>query len=857
MPPSDFVVSNETELDSALAAIADGSTDTAYTIQITGGPIALANDAAVALPTGSTLQFEGDALITTGVTFTVSGAITLDLDYTGTITLQGGSVDNVALGYTGEIYDPASHADVAINDGTIVHTAGGGGVYFDTGTVQNGWDGTTAALISGAGLGVAILSSGLVQNAGTISATAGSPGIGVYLGAGTLDNGTDTATGAQITSDGFGVEVYGAGTIDNDATISGATTGVYLGSGTVENGDSADTTATITGSGAEGVWVGTGTGIVDNDGTINAPGSAATSIGVYLEAGGTLNNGNGADAVALVSGTYEGVELFAAGDVDNDGTIQADGSDAGNDVIAAWLENGGTVQNLGSLSLIDGVDWGVLTEGAAGAVQNAGTIAALGGMSEGIAVDLEAGGTVDNLAGGTIDGALDGVRVAMGAAGPGALVENDGTIIGVIGVDFASGATMAAGTLVNDGLIQSDSLVSPYAVRFGDGDERLVLESQGSFVGTVLGGTATGATTTMAFADGTTGTFTWAGDDTGTVTDEAGSFDFSAFETFVVDPGADWTLDGTATDAQTIQFQLGSSPTVLRLTAPAAIAPDAVQAVIGNFGTGGTIDLLNVADDSITFRYDSSDSLLDVLSGGGLVATLDLPGPFASDSFTPTTDTAGTGTFITTDVMPCFTTGTAIDTARGAVCVQDLRVGDRVVCAGGGTRPVIWIGQRRLRIADHPRPAAVMPVRIRRGAFAEGQPRRDLLLSPDHAVFTDDVLIPVKHLIDGAAIVQEPLEAVEYWHVELDRHDVLFAEGLPAESYLETGNRAAFANGGGTMSLHPVFGPANDAACLIWEALGYAPLVTTGEAVRRVTERVARRTQERCEARSAWPRAVA
>jgi hypothetical protein len=76
-----------------------------------------------------------------------------------------------------------------------------------------------------------------------------------------------------------------------------------------------------------------------------------------------------------------------------------------------------------------------------------------------------------------------------------------------------------------------------------------------------------------------------------------------------------------------------------------------------------------------------------------------------------------------------------------------------------------------------------------------GRPGRDLYLSPDHAVFTDGVLIPVRYLVNGATIVRQEFSHVTYWHVELPVHGVVLAEGLAAESYLDTGNRAAFAEG--------------------------------------------------------------
>jgi hypothetical protein len=102
----------------------------------------------------------------------------------------------------------------------------------------------------------------------------------------------------------------------------------------------------------------------------------------------------------------------------------------------------------------------------------------------------------------------------------------------------------------------------------------------------------------------------------------------------------------------------------------------------------------------------------------------------------------------------------------------------------------------------------VWPIRIQAGAFAPGAPARDLWVSPKHAVFVEGVLIQVEQLVNGATIAQVPLQSVEYWHVELDSHDVIFAEGLAAESYLDSGNRAGFFhNGGEYLEAHPDFKP--------------------------------------------------
>jgi hypothetical protein len=173
--------------------------------------------------------------------------------------------------------------------------------------------------------------------------------------------------------------------------------------------------------------------------------------------------------------------------------------------------------------------------------------------------------------------------------------------------------------------------------------------------------------------------------------------------------------------------------------------------------------------------------------------------------------------------------------------VEHLRIDDRASLASGGSWPIRWIGRRRVDPRRHPKPKSVLPVCVQRDAFGPGLPHRDLLLSPDHAVFVEGVLIPVRYLVNGASVRQlSDCGPITYFHVELDQHDVLLAEGLPVESYLETGNRGAFDNGTAPVALHPDF------AMWCWDAKGCAPLVVTGPALataRARLEAVARGTE--------------
>ena len=209
-------------------------------------------------------------------------------------------------------------------------------------------------------------------------------------------------------------------------------------------------------------------------------------------------------------------------------------------------------------------------------------------------------------------------------------------------------------------------------------------------------------------------------------------------------------------------------------------------------------------------------------------------------------------------VTACYREGTRIATDHGDIPIEALKLGDMARTAAGSSRPIVWLGSRTLPLARHPRPHDVMPVRVQAAAFGPGHPVRDLWLSPDHAVHSDGVLIPVRYLLNGASIVQEAADKVTWWHVELDAHDIVLAEGLPAESYLDTGNRGAF-DVGGAITLHPGLAPdsARDAALAVWDQGACAPLATEGDVVRgrpRAAPRSAALARPRHDLRPGRPR---
>lgn len=157
-------------------------------------------------------------------------------------------------------------------------------------------------------------------------------------------------------------------------------------------------------------------------------------------------------------------------------------------------------------------------------------------------------------------------------------------------------------------------------------------------------------------------------------------------------------------------------------------------------------------------------------------------------------------------IIPCYVRGTQVLTTRGNILVEDLVLGDQVVIVGHEGRSVSsvqWIGHCSVNPSRHKQPLEVMPVRIRAGAFGNYQPSHDLLVSPGHRIHLDGGLVRAIDLINGATVLQEEVETVEYWHIELALHSVMIANGCEAESYQDTGNRASFDDEFGRV-LHPV-----------------------------------------------------
>jgi len=278
----------------------------------------------------------------------------------------------------------------------------------------------------------------------------------------------------------------------------------------------------------------------------------------------------------------------------------------------------------------------------------------------------------------------------------------------------------------------------------------------------------------------------------------------------VIDAGTTLVMNGPVDASQAVDFATGTGVLVLELDAIGGF-----QGTIASFAQGDEIFVngASVATDSFV-----NNVLTLYAGGGGTIGTLDFAPGAASLAELPANAQGGVG-----GAAPCFAAGTRIATERGEIAVEAIRVGERVrVLLGEGLAEVIWVGRRAVDCARHPKPKQVWPVRVAAGAFGEGRPHTDLFLSPDHAVYVEQVLIPVKYLINGSTIVQVKADSVTYHHIELAEHDVLLAEGLPAESFLDMRDGSNYANRPGPVRLYP------DYAARMWEAFGCARMVVTG-----------------------------
>jgi allophanate hydrolase subunit 2 len=847
--------------------LARGSTLNLSADESTGQILALAGSI-VGSQAGVTVAFLG-YINNTGTSFDFEpggslGNVILDADITGgsvinasgSVTVSGGTLNGVA--WQG-VLDLGASSYLTIDNGLTLAAIGGGpGTLFSGGTTTT----TNTLLLAGAGL--QSLANLLITGPGglKVDAQGGLNSQYVVVNPGTL------AITNSVTSDLGGVldlTTGGAGTVVNAGTLSALTAGsgiAFSAQDVVNTGDLVIDAGALLGIAGLGVpsltnsaggVISIASGATLLVGGSLTPGSLEALVGSLVSApnvtvgfGSVANAGGNVLTVAgsfvipstgsLSSFYFDDGDVVGGGTVVNDGTVTFDGFNEFDNITyvgsitstvadsylvlagtAALLSGTGGPELISLLGTQSGLE---LTSTGLSAVNR---VTASDVQINNAVIDFGAGATtLDGYAygdemqvyGGTLTlGATTTVDANSGFTvyvdddpNTGSALVNNGTIVatgGSVTIETYSGVPSAAGVstandvgaFVNNGLLIA-----------GPGGSTL---SAGSAALTVSGSVVN------------TGTIAVSGADSFVVS----SANFS--NTGLVELSAGATIDFATSPAIAGTILLADGAETVRLDSANGFA-----ATLQDFSVGDTIDLTFLAPGTGTIAY--ANNVLDVTEGGATVAAISLPGfAYPAKGFSTSADASGNGTDIS---APCFHAGTRIRTTAGEIAVEDLQVGAEVLTQSGATRPVVWIGQRRLDCTRHPRPHLVLPIRVRAGAFGDGLPARDLVLSPDHSLFVASeagggVLVPVYLLLNGATIVRDQVAEAHYFHVELSAHDVLFAEGLPAESYLDTGNRASFANGGAHLVLHPDFSP------LGWED-ACAPLCQTGPIVAEARRRL-------------------
>ncbi|WP_230533062.1 Hint domain-containing protein [Microvirga roseola] len=141
----------------------------------------------------------------------------------------------------------------------------------------------------------------------------------------------------------------------------------------------------------------------------------------------------------------------------------------------------------------------------------------------------------------------------------------------------------------------------------------------------------------------------------------------------------------------------------------------------------------------------------------------------------------------------CFVRGTLILTPDGVKRIEDLQPGDQVVTKSSGLQRIKWIPRQVFR-REHGRAwgSEIAPIAIEKDALGEGFPNRRLILSPAHSLFLENILIPARLLVNGTSIrrVDYSGTVLEYFNIELEQHQIIYANGAAVETFYPPDERA-------------------------------------------------------------------
>jgi len=530
--------------------------------------------------------------------------------------------------------------------------------------------------------------------------------------------------------------------------------------------------------------------------------STTINHGIYLEPSGyaspltitadgaVKSSGNGTEGGAGQNDSA----VYGSGTLINMGEIVGTDGDLGVTLLGGSIDNSG---------VISGNYVGILALDSSVSITNSGSILSTNDSNNflGFRADIEIGygGSFTNTASGYVNGGVSFLNENSSVNYSGTVI-NSGTITN----DDGQGITLdEGGTVIDSGKISSSGGGNP-AIYFGGtfyGDlpttNLLDLEAGYSIQGGVRGSDIAGSTNTLEL--------------TGSVSSPVTvNFTPTSF-----------------TDFTEVEFAPGNANAAKLELATAADVP---ATIAGFTGPHDVIDLGFISDSggnaSATFNPET-DTLTVTGDDGSTILQLDRSDVYSGLTFHATAD--GSGTDVT---AACYAVGTLILTEHGEAAIETLRIGDRVMNLSGAARPIRWIGRRSYSRANVAGNRELLPIRIRAGALGFGIPRRNLRVSPGHAMWIDDMLIPARALTNGVSITQEEwADGVTYLHLEFDTHTLIYAEGAPAESFIDDESRGQFDNAEEYSMLYPqaLRGPASSCG----------PRVEEGEVLEATRRRLA------------------
>ncbi|GBR68732.1 hypothetical protein AA103587_0957 [Gluconobacter kanchanaburiensis NBRC 103587] len=678
---------------------------------------------------------------------------------------SGGTIDGTVINSGGE--------DIVLSGGKASNTVvGSGGIeYVSWGGVASGTtvnSGGEERLLNSSIAYDTIVSSGgqeCVSYGGVASGTVVGSGGAEYVSRGGVASGTTVSSGGEesVLNQGTAYDTIVSSGGTETVSSGGIASGTVISSGGIQYvSDGGVAAYTLVSAGGEEFVL---SGAESHDTIVSAGGTESISYGGYgigttVDASGTeyVSWGGVASGTVVNSG---GLQVVAQGGIASSAIVNSGGVELVSGVASATTVNSGGMQ--------------ILTQGA----YEAGTT-----VNSGAVVFVSQGGTVSGTtvsAGGeliVIAGSISDTSIESG----GTLIVTPTTMGEEMEYTSDVGATVISTSLIvtSDNMLLSaidSSSVSGFAVSSA---ETLKIYSGGTAEDTAVNA---GGEVIVSSGGRTTATVVHAG---GT---ENVSYDGVVSGTIVSSGGLEYVSMGGV-----------ASGTIIESGGTLYLNNNGASGIV--LEQGGQIDLASLQYVSGQSSAVYASSVL-TLTEGGSSKTLSLAGDYTGEYFTLSDDGHG-DTLITAEGTPCYCRGTRIATERGDVAVENLAIGDRLLTISGAMRPIRWIGRRSYAGQFAATNPAVLPVMFRAGSLGDAVPARDLMVSPLHAMYLDGVLIPAEALVNGVSILRmENVDRVDYFHLELDTHDVILAEGAASETFVDDGSRGMFHNAVEYRALYP------------------------------------------------------